>query len=84
MLSIGASSSGTTRITTTDADGKEYDGGEYADIDTVAYFSSYGPTTDERIKPEVVAPGDQVRLRCHDVEDFVSLRVLCVTPQYLC
>lgn len=32
-----------------------------ADIDTVAYFSSYGPTADLRIKPDVVAPGDQVR-----------------------
>ncbi|CAM9857304.1 unnamed protein product [Pylaiella littoralis] len=32
---------------------------EKADIDTVAWFSSYGPTKDNRIKPEVVAPGDQ-------------------------
>lgn len=31
-----------------------------ADIDTMAFFSSYGPTLDARIKPEVVAPGDQV------------------------
>lgn len=31
-----------------------------ADIDTVAYFSSFGPTDDGRIKPEVVAPGDRV------------------------
>ncbi|CAM9531925.1 unnamed protein product, partial [Sphacelaria rigidula] len=29
-------------------------------IDTVAYYSSYGLTLDARIKPEVVAPGDQV------------------------
>lgn len=34
---------------------------EQADIDSVAWFSSYGPSTDGRIKPEVVAPGDQVR-----------------------
>lgn len=34
--------------------------GEGAGIDTVAYFSAYGPTKDGRIKPEVVAPGDRV------------------------
>ena len=34
---------------------------QQADIETIAWFSSYGPTTDGRIKPEVVAPGDQVR-----------------------
>lgn len=33
---------------------------EQADIDTVAWFSAYGPTRDNRIKPEVVAPGDVV------------------------
>lgn len=33
---------------------------DFADPDTVAYFSSYGPTIDGRIKPEVVAPGDAV------------------------
>lgn len=33
---------------------------EQADIDTVSWFSSYGPTIDNRIKPEVVAPGDKV------------------------
>ena len=32
-----------------------------ADIDTVAFYSGYGPTLDKRIKPEVVAPGDRVR-----------------------
>lgn len=35
---------------------------EQADIDTVSWFSSYGPTKDNRIKPDVVAPGDQVRM----------------------
>lgn len=35
---------------------------EPADIDTVAFFSSYGPTKDNRIKPDVVAPGDQVHM----------------------
>lgn len=33
---------------------------DQADIDTVTWFSSYGPTPDSRIKPEVVAPGEQV------------------------
>lgn len=33
---------------------------EQANMDTVAWFSSYGPTADGRIKPDVVAPGDQV------------------------
>ncbi|CAN0345646.1 unnamed protein product [Pylaiella littoralis] len=32
---------------------------EEADINTGAWFSSYGPTSDNRIKPEVVAPGDK-------------------------
>ena len=30
---------------------------EAAGPDTVAYFSSYGPMADGRIKPDVVAPG---------------------------
>ena len=34
---------------------------EQADIDTIGWFSSYGPAADGRIKPEVVAPGDKVR-----------------------
>lgn len=38
---------------------------EQTDIDTVAWFSSYGPTTDNRIKPEVVATGNQVRAWLH-------------------
>lgn len=33
---------------------------EPSGIDTVAWFSSYGPPSDGRIKPEVVAPGNQV------------------------
>ena len=44
---------------------------EQADIDAIAWFSSYGPTADGRIKPEVVAPGDQVRqyfVVCMEVE----------------
>ncbi|CAM9309050.1 unnamed protein product [Choristocarpus tenellus] len=46
-LSVGASSSGETRATP-------------ADINTRAFFSSYGPTMDNRIKSDVLAPGDQV------------------------
>lgn len=63
VLSVGASSSGDSRWTFTGEDGLArtsiLEAG--ADIDTVAYFSSYGPTTDDRIKPELVAPGDGVR-----------------------
>lgn len=44
-----------------------------ADVDTLAYFSSYGPSTDGRIKPEVVAPGDRVRVR---LVDYPSRRTL--------
>ena len=61
VLTVGATSSGETRLTTTAEDGTEADGTNgFADIDTVAVFSSYGPTTDGRIKPEIVAPGDMV------------------------
>lgn len=63
VLTVGASSSGITRMTYTASDGSSiYDGtsDKHAGIDTVAYFSSYGFTDDGRIKPEIVAPGDQV------------------------
>ena len=62
VLSVGATSSGSTRRPFTPADG----GVGFADIDTVAYFSSYGFTNDDRIKPEVVAPGDQVEIHRTD------------------
>ena len=62
VLAVGSTSSGTTRVTTTGTDGEQFDGfDDRANIDTVSYFSSYGPTQDNRIKPEVVAPGDLVR-----------------------
>lgn len=62
VLAVGASSSGRTGFTRTNADGEELAVGDTsADIDTVAFFSSYGPSTDNRIKPEIVAPGDGVR-----------------------
>lgn len=61
-LAVGATSAGETRLTLTGADGEEADGTNgYADVDTLAWFSSYGPTRDGRIKPEVVAAGDAVR-----------------------
>lgn len=50
VLAVGASTSGDTRLSVTAGLG----------IDTVAVFSSYGPTSDSRIKPEVLAPGDTV------------------------
>lgn len=61
-------------------DGNRCDGKErmsvedVSDIDTVAVFSSYGPSLDGRIKPDIVAPGDQASGR-----RMVGLRVLlCV------
>lgn len=61
VLAIGATSSGETRLTTTSENGKIADGTNgLADISTIAAYSSYGPTQDGRIKPEVVAPGDSV------------------------
>ena len=50
-LAIGATSSGPTRVSDDEA----------FDIDVVAAFSSFGPTPDGRIKPDLVAPGDYVR-----------------------
>ncbi|CAN0135192.1 unnamed protein product [Ectocarpus fasciculatus] len=47
VLAVGASTSGPGRI-------------RVQDIDAMAFFSSFGPTLDDRIKPEVVAPGDMV------------------------
>lgn len=62
VLAIGSTSSGTTRFTSTGSDGNVLSGSsEWSDIDTVSFFSSYGPTQDNRIKPELVAPGDLVR-----------------------
>lgn len=49
-LAVGATSAGETRL---NSDG-------IYDIDHVASLSSWGFTTDGRIKPEVVAPGDTV------------------------
>lgn len=50
VLTVGATSAGETRLNS----------GEIYDIDRVSTFSSWGFTTDGRIKPEVVAPGDKV------------------------
>lgn len=88
ILSVGASSSGSSRATDTGEDGRlfydalgltDYSAEGYpyicelpllgtpsasfepGGIDTMSWFSSYGPTLDGRIKPEIVAPGDQVR-----------------------
>lgn len=63
VLAVGASTSGPGRLSWTGEDGKATNGSNRVqDIDTVAYFSSFGPTLDGRIKPEVVAPGDLVGL----------------------
>lgn len=61
VLTVGATSSGEARLTTTSENGTAADSTNGSgDIDTVAFFSSYGPTQDGRIKPDVVAPGDMV------------------------
>lgn len=80
VLSVGASTSGPGRWSWTGDDGEMAVSTSRAqDIDTMAYFSSYGPTLDNRIKPEVVAPGDTVRERaatgalfCCGVDDNMS------------
>lgn len=81
VLAVGASSSGSTRWPLTADDGEiiEYYGLDHADIDTVSFFSSYGLTRDSRIKPEVVAPGDQVRLyaQCFGSSGSVVLGTWC-------
>lgn len=62
VLAVGASSSGGTRLTVTTSSGENLVSLDQdpSDIDGVAFFSSSGPTADNRIKPEIVAPGDQV------------------------
>ncbi|CAM9167076.1 unnamed protein product [Ectocarpus fasciculatus] len=52
---------------------------EPAGVDTVAYFSSQGPTLDGRIKPDVVAPGDQVASASSDGTDGHSCELLAGT-----
>lgn len=52
VLTVGATSAGETRLNSE---------GIY-DIDHVASLSSWGPTLDGRIKPELVAPGDTVSI----------------------
>lgn len=63
VLAVGSSSSGATRWSSTGTDGavRTSLSEEAGDIDTVSWFSSNGPTADDRIKPELVAPGDGVR-----------------------
>ncbi|CBN77322.1 peptidase S8 and S53 [Ectocarpus siliculosus] len=66
VLAVGASTSGDTRVISTE-------GG--TGIDMVADFSSYGFTTDGRIKPEVLAPGDTVYSAASDGTDSHSCRL---------
>ncbi|CAM9909611.1 unnamed protein product, partial [Sphacelaria rigidula] len=47
-LAVGSSMSGSVRMTT-------------GDMDTVSLFSGIGPTSDGRIKPDIVAPGEFCR-----------------------
>lgn len=82
VLAVGASTSGRGRLSWTGVDGKATNGtNRVEDIDTVAYFSSFGPTLDGRIKPEVVAPGDLVRFSvagCYRLQArFVRVTSFC-------
>eukprot|EP00904_Undaria_pinnatifida_P010989 jgi/Undpi1/701/HiC_scaffold_10.g04165.m1 len=75
-LAVGATSSGQTRLTATGTDGDGTDDTNgYADVDTVAFFSSRGPTQDNRIKPEVMAPGDAIYSARGGGEDTGSCRL---------
>lgn len=58
VLAVGATTSGDTKLSATAVMSPEVD---TSGLDTIATFSSQGPTEDGRIKPEVVAPGDMVR-----------------------
>ena len=79
-LTVGATSSGETRLTATGADGGYAgDTNGYADVDTVAVFSSYGFTRDGRIKPEVVAPGDAV-----SIPVLLPMSRTCLTTSDVC
>lgn len=57
VLAVGATTSGDSSMSVTGI----VHPWDTPSIDTVAYFSSYGPTMDGRIKPEILAPGDMVR-----------------------
>jgi hypothetical protein len=48
-----------------------FDLGTYYDIDSVAYFSSIGPTADGRLKPDVIAPGYWV-MSAYGTDDSIS------------
>lgn len=83
-LAVGATSSGETRLRTTDADGGGAQGTDGdSDIDTIAAFSSFGPTLDNRIKPEVVAPGDMVGFSvfCSLASFYLGSTVVCEINQ---
>lgn len=74
VLAVGASTSGPGRLTWTGQDGGATNGkNRVQNIDAMAYFSSFGPSLDGRIKPEVVAPGD-----------LVSASMMCRSPRCHC
>eukprot|EP00903_Cladosiphon_okamuranus_P015158 g14016.t1 len=69
VLSVGSTSAGETRLNVD----------EVYDIDHVSSFSSWGPTLDGRIKPEVVAPGDAVYSAAGDGTDSHTCRLWAST-----
>lgn len=61
VLAVGSTSMGEARLTVTSAVGTPINSTNgFADVNMVSTFSSWGPTLDHRVKPEVVAPGDSV------------------------
>lgn len=84
VLAVGASSSGRTRFPLTEDEGDttETSSLDSSNIDTMSIFSSYGPTSDGRIKPEVVAPGDQVYCCCTCLVLFFTTDIIvcCAGP----
>ncbi len=81
VLAVGASTSGATRFSITAFDYPDLD---TSGIDTVAPFSSTGPTADGRIKPEVVAPGDMVRIAPRSLSLVDGMLLCLLLVLFLC
>lgn len=48
-------------------------------FDNIAEFSSFGPTTDGRLKPDIVAPGELIRSAASDMYGICTTRLLSGT-----
>ncbi|CAM9548318.1 unnamed protein product, partial [Hapterophycus canaliculatus] len=72
VLAVGATVSGETRFSATT---NVFPETANVSMDTIASFSSYGPTLDGRVKPEVLAPGDMIYSAAGDGTDAHSCRL---------